>query len=142
MLARLIPWRAKGAIVPTADQGDEVPSVSSTHSGNNEIEIHGDQLPSMTNKQLKLQWWDMLALGISTTIGGHYFIWNVALLAGFGHFIVAYFIVASGYGMLALCMAELSSALPFAGNHLFCSISRIHIFIHSTTLHRWCLWNI
>ena len=67
------------------------------------------------NKALSLKDYDMWALGITIVIGGQYFAWNAALSAGFGSFFIATCIIASGYGCLILCIAELSSGLPFAG---------------------------
>ena len=58
---------------------------------------------------------DMIALGLTTAIGGHYFAWNVGLSIGFGGFLVVLFLVSSAYYCLVWCVAELSSALPFAG---------------------------
>jgi ethanolamine permease len=57
----------------------------------------------------------MWALGITIVIGGQYFAWNAALVAGFGSFIIATALIATGYLCLSLCIAELSSGLPFAG---------------------------
>jgi ethanolamine permease len=84
-------------------------------ASSDEFEIFGDQLPEMQSAGVKLYWWDLWILGMSTAIGGHFYQWNVAFIAGFGSYVIAYFIILSGYAMLALCMAELSSALPFAG---------------------------
>ena len=57
----------------------------------------------------------MIALGLTTAIGGHYFAWNVGLSIGFGGFAVVLLLVSTAYYCLVLCVAELSSALPFAG---------------------------
>eukprot|EP01032_Pedospumella_encystans_P009833 gene9833-11545_t len=57
----------------------------------------------------------MIALGLTTAIGGHYFAWNVGLSIGFGGFLIVLFLVSTAYCSLVLCLAELSSALPFAG---------------------------
>jgi ethanolamine permease len=52
---------------------------------------------------------------IIQVIGGQYFAWNYGLSAGFGSFAIATFFIATGYLCLCLCIAELSSGLPFAG---------------------------
>jgi hypothetical protein len=66
-------------------------------------------------ERLGLSSGDMWALGVSIVIGGQYFAWNEGLHAGFGSLLIATVIIASGYICLVLCIAELSSALPFAG---------------------------
>mmetsp|Transcript_7776 Transcript_7776/g.12901 ORF Transcript_7776/g.12901 Transcript_7776/m.12901 type:complete len:739 (+) Transcript_7776:72-2288(+) len=58
---------------------------------------------------------DTWSLGITIVIGGQYFAWNAGLTAGFGSFLIATFFIATGYFSLIMCIAELSSALPFAG---------------------------
>ena len=64
---------------------------------------------------LKLTSWDIWALGLSTTLGGHFYLWSSGLVTGFGGLIVQTFLVFTGYTVLMLCMSELASALPFAG---------------------------
>ena len=95
--------------------GDRGSSSQSSDPIAEEIEIKGDQFENMSDVRVKLTSWDLCALGISTAIGGHFYLWNTMLLAGFGSTIIATFVIASAYGCLLLCMAELSSALPFAG---------------------------
>jgi len=91
----------------------------SSHSDSTEevLDIQGDQFNE--NKEevsnLNLSSYDMWALGLTTAIGGHYFAWNAGLTVGFGSFVIALFLIATGYVSLVLCIAELSSALPFAG---------------------------
>jgi len=58
---------------------------------------------------------DMWALGITIVIGGQYFAWNAALVAGFGSFFIATMLISIAYLCLSLYIAELSSGLPFAG---------------------------
>jgi ethanolamine permease len=116
MLGRL--FRGQAQIDPVRQEGDageERPSTATSMTSNEDFEIFGDQLPEMQSAGVKLYWWDLWMLGVSTAIGGHFYAWNVAFIAGFGSYVIAYFILLSGYAMLALCMAELSSALPFAG---------------------------
>jgi amino acid transporter len=62
-----------------------------------------------------LTWVDLWALGITIVIGGQYFSWNLGVWTGIGTFGIATFFVATGYICLIFCIAELSSALPFAG---------------------------
>lgn len=111
MLSRLLGNSTR--VLPGREATTEEPQSGSASS--DEIDLVGDQIPEMSDKKSKLQWWDTWALGVSTAIGGHFFLWEICYLAGFGHYIIAYFLIASAYGMLALCMAELTSALPFAG---------------------------
>ena len=81
------------------------------------IEIKGDQFSNKSDEvtSLSLTSLDMIALGLTTAIGGHYFAWNAGLSIGFGGFLISLFLIASAYYTLILCIAELSSALPFAG---------------------------
>lgn len=114
MLARYLRWTGRTILGIENDAIGVVQSSSSADSSD-EIDLVGDQLGNMRNGRAKLRWWDLWALGISTALGGHFYYWNRCYIAGLGSFAIAYFLVASAYGMLSLCMAELSSALPFAG---------------------------
>ena len=116
----LTSWSIPVAVTPvTEDEIDE--SRSDTTAGDREIELKGDQFEEMTDSKLKLNYFDLWALGITTALGGHFYLWNFALRIGMGSLIVATFVVGSGYVCLVLCMAELSGALPFAGNFLYCT---------------------
>jgi hypothetical protein len=100
---------------------------SDTTVGDREIELKGDQFEEMTDSKLKLNLFDLWALGITTALGGHCYLWNFTLAIGFGNFIIAFFLIASAYGCLLMCMAELSGALPFAGmNSLLFSPRSFH----------------
>jgi amino acid permease len=99
------------------DEDDNFPSSrSDTTVGDREIDLKGDQFEDMTDAKLKLGVYDLWALGISTALGGQYYLWPAGLISGFGGLIVGFFLIASAYGCLIMCMAELSGALPFAGN--------------------------
>ena len=87
-------------------------AVSETEVGTVKKQQSGDVVSA---DSLSLKDYDMWALGITIVIGGQYFAWNAGLSAGFGSFAIATFLIASGYGCLILCIAELSSGLPFAG---------------------------
>ena len=96
------------------------PNDSSVHTESTDeiIDIQGDQFT--LNKDdvasLNLKVYDLWALALTTSIAGHYLTWNEGLSAGFGSFVVASVVTASGFVCLILCLAELTSALPFAGN--------------------------
>jgi amino acid permease len=79
-----------------------------------ELKEH-EEIAAKEAERLGLTSFDMWALGISIVIGGQYFAWNEGLHAGFGSLLIATFLTATGYLSLVLCIAELSSALPFAG---------------------------
>lgn len=83
------------------------------------INIKGDQFILKTDDlcKINLSSSDMIALGLTTAIGGHYFAWNNGLTIGFGGFAVVLLLVSTAFYCLVLCVAELSSALPFAGNN-------------------------
>ena len=61
--------------------------------------------------------WVMLwALGVAAVISGDFFGWNYGLATGgFGGLLVATVLMAIMYICMVLCIAELSTALPFAG---------------------------
>ena len=61
--------------------------------------------------------WVMLwALGVAAVISGDFFGWNFGLATGgFGGLLVATVLMAIMYVCMVLCIAELSTALPFAG---------------------------
>mmetsp|Transcript_37549 Transcript_37549/g.74763 ORF Transcript_37549/g.74763 Transcript_37549/m.74763 type:complete len:667 (+) Transcript_37549:121-2121(+) len=99
----------------TSSANDDEDSRSVSSLGDNEIVITGDQFEKMTDSKLKLGVFELWALGISTALGGHYFLWNFGLVIGFGSFMIAVVIIASAYACLILCISELSGALPFAG---------------------------
>ena len=99
---------------PAETQSDD----RSSSSTEEVLDLQGDQFGDNKEEisQLNLSYYDMWALGLTTAIGGHYFAWNEGLVIGFGGFFVALFLISTAYLSLVLCMAELSSALPFAGN--------------------------
>ncbi len=106
-------WRAGSAQVATIE-----PSTAECESSDSEIfEIKGDQFTNKSDEvtSLNLTSIDMIALGLTTAIGGHYFAWNAGLSIGFGGYLISLFLIASAFYTLVLCIAELSSALPFAG---------------------------
>jgi len=99
---------------------DEPGSHHSDSSSDQAIEIKGDQFTNQEATQLlNLKGTDLWALGLTTAIGGHYFAWNAGLSAGFGSFLIALFLIFTAYSTVVLCIAELSSALPFAGTNYF-----------------------
>jgi amino acid transporter len=66
---------------------------------------------------------DGWAFGIVIVIGGQFIGWNEGLEAGFGSFFIGTFLVGIAFFNLVLCLAEISSALPFPGLSLCLSIS-------------------
>jgi amino acid permease len=97
------------------DELEQFSSRSDTTAGDRVIDLKGDQFEDMTDSKLKLGTFDLWALGISTALGGQFYLWNAGIVTGFGGLIVGFFLIASAYGCLLMCMAELSGALPFAG---------------------------
>ena len=108
----------------TVPQGPQVPSEERSHHSSSDrsaeeiINLKGDQFAGEADviTSLNLNGYDMMALGLTGAIGGHYFAWNTGLSAGFGSFIIALCFISSGFYCLVLCISELSSALPFAGD--------------------------
>ena len=84
------------------------------------LEVKGeDYYDEVEVNRLGLTTLDMWCLGITIVVGGEYVGWNASLDAGFGNVLVATFLMATAYICLVFCIAELSSALPFAGNMAF-----------------------
>lgn len=107
----------------SATSPPKVMDENSRHSDSSDeaIDLKGDQFANKEEAQLlNLQSYDLIALGLTTAIGGHYFAWNAGLSAGFGSFLIALFLVSTAYYSVVLCIAELSSALPFAGKFYSC----------------------
>lgn len=123
-------WRARSVQAATEEPSNQSQSDS---SDNEVIDIKGDQFSNKSDEvsSLNLTSVDMIALGLTTAIGGHYFSWNAGLSIGFGGFLIVLFLIASAYYTLVLCIAELSSALPFAGNLLFGSLLRLCLSLPS-----------
>ena len=84
------------------------------------LDVKGeDYCDKVEVRRLGLTTVDMWCLGITIVIGGQYFGWNESLQAGFGSTLIATFLMATAYICLVFCIAELSSALPFAGDGYF-----------------------
>eukprot|EP01031_Cornospumella_fuschlensis_P034906 gene34906-42272_t len=60
--------------------------------------------------------YDIYWLGITIVIGGQLISWNAVLEQGYGQtFIASILVMGTGYFTLILCIAEMTSILPFAG---------------------------
>ena len=105
-------------VYPSASNNGSADALSDA-SGDEVIDLHGDQFHETKDVTFKLTSWDIWALGLSTTLGGHFYLWSTGLVTGFGGLAVQTFLIFTGYAVLMFCMAELASALPFAGNK-FC----------------------
>ncbi len=57
----------------------------------------------------------IILVGFLTVIGGQFFMWNTALDEGLWCYLVALVLTGMGYLCLTLCLAEMTSALPFSG---------------------------
>jgi amino acid permease len=107
-------FRTNAQIVASDQRSD---GFSESSSVDDAIDLHGDQSVSNTKAhQLELDYKDLWALALTTALGGHYLPWSHGLSAGFGSFMIGTALIASAYICLIVCSAELSSALPFAGN--------------------------
>ena len=78
--------------------------------------VHGELENQEEVKRLSLNSSYLWGLAISIVIGGQYIGWNEILQAGFGSALISTVLITSGYICLILCMAEMSSAIPFGGN--------------------------
>jgi hypothetical protein len=96
-------------------------SVHSAPSDSTEgvIDLKGDNKlqDASALHNLNLNYTDLWALALCTSIGGHYLGWSVGLSAGFGTFMTATVLMASGFVCLLCCISELASAIPFAGKY-------------------------
>lgn len=119
-LVNLISAKKAKKVAPVDDLVERSAHSSNSDISDEAIEIKGDQFSNKQEeaKSLNLKSADLWALGLTTAIGGHYFAWNAGLSAGFGSFFIALFLMATAYLCVVLCIAELSSALPFAGTFL------------------------
>lgn len=136
------PWF--GRKTRSVESLSDEPSVHSDSSSDEVIDIKGDQFANKADElsTLNLTSIDMVALGLTTAIGGHYFAWNAGLSIGFGGFLIALFLISSAYYSLVLCIAELSSALPFAGAasmHFSNRTQYIHFYSLIYSNSRWCV---
>lgn len=60
---------------------------------------------------------DFYILGFTLVLGGQVFQWNRGIEAGVWEFFTSTVLTGVAYVCLALCMAELTSTLPFSGKY-------------------------
>ena len=135
-----------GRTFATVGTSDQVLESSSNHSASTDdvVDLKGDQIENNEIvKNLNLNYKHLWALAITTGIGGHYFAWNEGLSAGFGTYMIATVIISSGFICLIFTLAELSSALPFAGIQItaICRFYEFHCFYSFVYYNRWGVWN-
>lgn len=58
---------------------------------------------------------DLYSLGLTIVLGGQVFSWNAGLHAGFWEYFTSIVFIGTAYIVLVLCLAEMTSALPFSG---------------------------
>ncbi len=59
--------------------------------------------------------WDLYLLGLTIVLGGQVFSWNKGLQSGFWEYFTSTLLIGTAYMCLILCLAEMTSALPFSG---------------------------
>eukprot|EP00981_Chlorochromonas_danica_P005697 scaffold1172_cov180-Ochromonas_danica.AAC.24 len=59
--------------------------------------------------------WEVTLLGIALIIGNHLYFWTGGLIGGVIEYLLTAIMSCFGYLCLALCLAEITSALPFGG---------------------------
>ena len=103
-------------------EADQLEDINIVNQDDNEIfeEVKDTKTIQYLNeeeahKSLNLGAFEIWALGITIVIGGQYFSWNFALVAGSGSTYISVFLIGTAYLCLCLGNAELSSSLPFAG---------------------------
>jgi amino acid permease len=108
-------FRSSAPVVSLTDVKND--GLSDSSSVDEAIDLKGEQTASNSKAHLlELDYKDLWALALTTALGGHYLPWSHALSAGFGSFMIVTALIATAYICLIVCSAELSSALPFAGN--------------------------
>jgi amino acid transporter len=70
----------------------------------------------------------MCVVGVALAIGGQFYAWNVGLTAGVGSFFISVWLVGTAYLCLVLCLAEMSSAVPFSGGSFGC-VNALLLFV-------------
>jgi len=76
----------------------------------------GEDYLAQRTLQKSAGWVMLWALGVAAVISGDFFGWNFGLATGgFGGLLVATVLMAIMYVCMVLCIAELSTALPYAG---------------------------
>ncbi|ETW01738.1 hypothetical protein H310_06343 [Aphanomyces invadans] len=68
-----------------------------------------------TRAQIASASFNLLAVGITVVIGGQYFSWNLGLAAGTLSYGISSIMMGLAYVSISLCMAEVSSMVPFEG---------------------------
>eukprot|EP01031_Cornospumella_fuschlensis_P050598 gene50598-61892_t len=78
-----------------------------------------DLLDLSLNSSLKTQptagAFQLYCLGLTIVIGGQFFSWNEGLKYGFYPMFVATLLMGSAYMCMVMCIAEMTSTLPFSG---------------------------
>jgi amino acid transporter len=67
------------------------------------------------NTSAKANAFHLWALGITTVMGGMYYGWNVALVNGFGYYIVIQTLMGLAYICYVCCAAEIIATIAFSG---------------------------
>ena len=86
-------------------QGEVIPELQEQPAG------EPTPRPAQIKKSLIL----LSSLGIMSVVNGTLIGWNFALVGGYGRFLVAAFVLGSAFLGYYMCVAEMSSALPFSG---------------------------
>jgi hypothetical protein len=111
-IAKNFSWRSSGmnSSAPNSER-----RVESKRLATEAEPAKTDTTEEAANHVLHLGVFDIWAAGITIVIGGQYFCFNVGLLAGFGSYACATFLLGTSYVLLCICNAEITSMLPFAG---------------------------
>ena len=105
------PWRD-----PESEEREDMADDSSQRSGAATYHHVGDDYLGQRKLHKSAGWVMLWALGVAAVISGDFFGWNYGLATGgFGGLLVATVLMAIMYVCMVLCIAELSTALPFAG---------------------------
>lgn len=113
----VLPDPSSTTVAAPSTQDLEHSSAQNSISSNedNHVEIVDKEGVHKDAERLQLTSFDIWALGVCITCVGEILGWNGGLAAGTGGFFLLLGIMCIGYSCLMLCVAEISSALPFAG---------------------------
>ena len=108
------------AILSEEQLNKNSPPVETESHKTNNITIDNKIIQINSNKSINniprtVTWRGVLLYGTCVLLGNHFANWSVGFKAGFWSFIGIMLIISTSFGCEMLCIAEMTSALPFSG---------------------------
>ena len=108
------------AIVSEEQNNKNSPTVETESHKTNNLTIDNKIIHINSNKSINniprtVTWRGVLLYGTCVLLGNHFANWSVGFKAGFWSFIGIMLIISTSFGCEMLCIAEMTSALPFSG---------------------------